>query len=314
MDNNIDVSALIDDGQKKTIEEDENANKKQVTASDYGNQESNSNFAFYGDALNDDNVNELVDNVVPPVVVLVGFPQYGKSTFISSLYHIVLHTGGIGKYKFLDSETLAGFERRSHIRNAEIAAKERLDRTPVYADYFLSMLFENKKNGERVKIVFSDRSGETYFKYASLKGYLEHDKVLATDCHILYFMDSEMIAIDDKFVELRDNLTDLSKRMKDKGLFDGNKTFEIVYNKSDRLTDEDKQKDDFKENIAEIEDIIGRYCKLEKKTNLCSMHPLQNKELVKFFEKMIDGCVCRVKLDKDICSKLNWVHKEMEAK
>ena len=64
-----------------------------------------------------------------------------------------MREGKIGKYKFLDSETLAGFERRSHIRNAEIVAIERLDRTPIYADYFLSMLFANTVTHEYVKIV-----------------------------------------------------------------------------------------------------------------------------------------------------------------
>lgn len=306
---NIDVSALINDGQKDIVENGNSVNIKQVTASDYGNQEATSSFAFYGDAMNDDNVNELVDDIVPPVIVLVGFPQYGKSTFISSLYHIALCTGKVGKYKFLDSETLAGFERRSHIRNAEIAAKERLDRTPVYADYFLSMLFENTETGEHVKVVFSDRSGETYLKYAQQNGYLEKDKLLATDCHIIYFMDSEKIAADECFIELRDNIDHLTIRMKNKGLFDGNKSFEIVYNKADMLKEEDKQNEDFKYNIAQIEKKIERYCSLSKKTSISSMHPLENKELEKFFEEMIDGCACQVKLDEEVCNQLDWVHK-----
>lgn len=306
---NIDVSALINDGQKDIAEDGNGVNIKQVTASDYGNQEPTSSFTFYGDAMNDANVNELVDDIVPPVIVLVGFPQYGKSTFISSLYHLVLHTGKVGKYKFLDSETLAGFERRSHIRNAEIVAKERLDRTPVYADYFLSMLFENTETGEHVKVVFSDRSGETYLRYAQYNGYLEKDKVLTTDCHVIYFMDSEKIATDDCFIELRDNLDHLSIRMNNKGLFDGNKSFEIVYNKADMLKEEDKQKEDFIDNIAQIEQKIERYCMLGKKTSISSMHPLENKELEKFFEELIDSCACRVKLDEEVCNQLDWVHK-----
>lgn len=311
MDNNIDVSALIDDGQKSTVAEDENANEKQITASDYAHQEATSGVAFYGDAKNDDNVNDLVDDIVPSVIVLVGFPEYGKSTFISSFYHIAMCKGKIGKYKFLDSETLAGFERRSHIRNAEIVAKERLDRTPVYADYFLSMLFGNINTGEHVKVVFSDRSGETYLKYASTKGYLNQDKVLATDCHVIYFMDSEMLVDDDHFCVLIDNLSNLSKRMKNCDLFDGNKTFEIVYNKFDKLRDE--QKKDFNENVAQIEDEIGRYCSLLTSLTISSMHPLKNNELEQFFEKLIDSCACRVPLDKGIYNKLDWVHKKIEG-
>lgn len=49
---NIDVSALINDGQKDIVENGNSVNIKQVTASDYGNQEATSSFAFYGDAMN----------------------------------------------------------------------------------------------------------------------------------------------------------------------------------------------------------------------------------------------------------------------
>ena len=65
--------------------------------SDYKNKESKERH-YYGDALNDDNVNDIVDEVIPHVVVLVGFPEYGKSTFVASFYHALLTTGKIGKY------------------------------------------------------------------------------------------------------------------------------------------------------------------------------------------------------------------------
>ena len=54
---------------------------------------------YYGDALNDDNVNDIIDDVVPHVVVIIGFPKYGKSTFVASLYHAVLTIGKIGKFR-----------------------------------------------------------------------------------------------------------------------------------------------------------------------------------------------------------------------
>lgn len=71
---------------------------------------------YYGDALNDDNVNDIIDDVVPHVVVIIGFPKYGKSTFVASLYHAVLTVGKIGKFRFVDSDTITGFERRAQIR------------------------------------------------------------------------------------------------------------------------------------------------------------------------------------------------------
>ena len=98
--------------------------------SDYTGQEQQKEH-YYGEALNDNNVNDLVDDTVPHVVILVGFPKYGKSTFVSSFYHAVMKNGKIGKYKFVDSETLLGFERRAYIRREELRVKKRLNRTPI---------------------------------------------------------------------------------------------------------------------------------------------------------------------------------------
>lgn len=43
--------------------------------------------ALYCDALNEHNINQVADGSETAIVVLVGFEEYGKSTFASSLYH-----------------------------------------------------------------------------------------------------------------------------------------------------------------------------------------------------------------------------------
>lgn len=91
---------------------------------------------YYGDALNDTNINELVGDEIPHVVILVGFPKYGKSTFVASLYHKVLTTGCVGDYIFVDSDTLAGFERRAQVRDIELKINDRIDRTPCVCRLF----------------------------------------------------------------------------------------------------------------------------------------------------------------------------------
>ena len=93
--------------------------------SSYTGQEKQ-NVSYYGDAMNDNNVNDLVDDTIPHVVILVGFPKYGKSTFVSSFYHAVMKNGQIGNYQFVDSETIFGFEQRAHIRKVETMTKKRL--------------------------------------------------------------------------------------------------------------------------------------------------------------------------------------------
>lgn len=304
---NNDLASFISDEGKDINVENTDANHT-ITASDFDDKSSASRKTFYGDAMNESNVNELVDDIVPTVFVLVGFPKYGKSTFVSSFYHVVLHEGKIGKYKFLDSETLAGFERRSHIRNAEIVAKDRLDRTPVYADYFLSMLFENTKTHEHVKIVLSDRSGEAYHNYATKKAILGKDKVLATKCHLIYFLDSEELATHDSFITMRNDIDNLSKQMKKIGLFDNDKTYEVVYNKADKLEEDSVLKLGFESSMPMIETKLENYCKLRNKIRINSLDPLRNKDLKEYFEKLLDDCSTVKAIDDKLLEKINWTH------
>ena len=304
---NDDLASFISDGNHDINVEREN-DKHSITASDFENKSSASRLPFYGDAMNESNVNELVDDVVPSVFVLIGFPEYGKSTFVSSFYHVVMCEGKIGKYKFLDSETLAGFERRSHIRNAEIVAKKRLDRTPIYADYFLSMLFENTETHEYVKIVLSDRSGEVYHNYAAKKENLESDKLLATKCHLIYFLDSEVLASHDSFIAMRNDIDNLSKQMNKLGLFDNCKTYEVVYNKEDKLEQNSELKADFESSSSLIEGKLEGYCKLRKKIRLSSLNPLRNNGLKKYFEELLDECSTVKCAEKELLDKMNWTH------
>ena len=187
---------------------------------------------YYGDALNDTNINEVVGDEIPHVVILVGFPKYGKSTFVASLYHKVLTTGCVGDYMFVDSDTLAGFERRAQVRDIELKIKDRIDRTPVYADYFLSMLFVHSLTKKRIKLVLSDRSGENYLRYAKSETDINQDLVLKNAVHIIFFLDASKIA-SDKMFDLQDDLSDLILRMNKYGAFDGEKFVDIVYNKAD---------------------------------------------------------------------------------
>lgn len=305
---NNDLASFISDGNHDNIDVERENDKHAVTASDYENKPSVSRLPFYGDAMNESNVNELVDDVVPSVFVLIGFPKYGKSTFVSSFYHVVMREGKIGKYKFLDSETLAGFERRSHIRNAEIVAKKRLDRTPIYADYFLSMLFENTVTHEYVKIVISDRSGEVYHNYAAKKASLESDKLLATKCHLIYFLDSEVLASYDSFIGMRNDIDNLSKQMNKLGLFDNCKTYEVVYNKADKLEQNSELKADFDSSSPLIEGKLEGYCKLRKKIKVSSLNPLRNNGLKKYFEEMLDECSTVKCAENELLDKMNWTH------
>lgn len=261
---------------------------------------------YYGDALNDDNVNDIIDDVVPHVVVIVGFPKYGKSTFVASLYHAVLTVGKIGKFRFVDSDTITGFERRSQIRKLEHDTKKRIDRTPVYADYFLSLLFQNEDTGQLIKIVLSDRSGEAYRNYVKDENVIEKDKALRYARHILFFLDSKKIA-SDGFFDVQTDLRSLTKRMNKYGAFGDDKKIDVVFNKIDQV----KDNTDYVNNKAEILSLINNVTPVNKEFELCSLKVTDNPELNNFFVYLLECCAEPKRNSAEDSAHIDWVNTEL---
>lgn len=264
---------------------------------------------LYGDALNDTNINDIIEDTTPHVVVLIGFPKYGKSTFVASFYHAVMTTGSIGKYKFIDSDTLLGFERRAHIRREELKVGIRLDRTPIYADFFLSLLFENTQTGQKVKLILSDRSGEAYLEYGKQAAKLDEDLSLRHAGHLLFFLDASAVAGGD-FLEMQSNLNLLLSRMNKYGAFNERKRVDVVFNKKDLVKKE--QKTDYETNKAEIMKMVCKVATVNKEQELESLHIPTNDECNKFFEYLLDSCEQPKAIAADVKEKLDWAGKKIK--
>lgn len=288
-----------------SVEKQDESGKK---ISEYSGQSKKNGF-FYGDALNDSNINNIVGESQPHVVVLVGFPKYGKSTFVASFYHAVMTTGQIGKYKFVDSDTLVGFERRAYIRNAELKIKTRLDRTLMYDDFFLSFLFDNKETGNKVKLILSDRSGEDYREYGKFEAAIIKDKSLKHARHIIFFLDAEATA-SDRYLDMQNDLGMLLPRMKKYGAFEGKKCVDVVFNKIDLVTDE--MENDYETNRDEIVNKIKVVTSINKVEALQSLHVPMNDDCIKFFEYLLDSCEQPDVLSDEEKEKQDWVNKKLK--
>ena len=264
--------------------------------------------SYYGDAMNDNNVNDLVDDTIPHVVILVGFPEYGKSTFVSSFYHAVMKNGQIGKYQFVDSETIFGFEQRAHIRKVETKTKKRLDRTPVYANYFLSMVFVNKETERKVKLVLSDRAGDTYKEYVTIGQRINDDKALNRAKHILFFLDAHALT-GDGFLEMQQNLGLLILRMDNYGVFGDNKRVDVVFNKSDLV---DVESETFKTNREVILKQICQATTIHREDNLHCTNVPNNEEINNYFEYLLESCEEPVENSEDMIRKTDWVSSKLK--
>lgn len=297
------------DNIKNLINTENNSSVDEKKMSDFTGQDKKKE-QLYGDALNDNTVNNLVDDINPHVVVLVGFPKYGKSTFVSSLYHAVMKNGSIGKYKFVDSETILGFERRAHIRREELRINKRLDRTPIYADYFLSLVFLNSVTKQKIKLVLSDRSGENYKDYGTRGEIINSDKALNRAQHIIFFLDAYAMATDG-FLDMQQNLGLLVSRMINYGTFKDGKRVDVVFNKTDLLTKKDDKKS-FISNKEVILRIIKQGAEIHKESELSCLGTPINDDINKFFEYLLDSCVESKNMPDDIREKVDWVGSKLK--
>lgn len=73
-----------------------------------------------GEALNADEASLITSRAPTNVILFAGSAESGKTTLIVSLFHAFLK-GSFAEYSFAGSETLVGFERRSH--NCRIASR-----------------------------------------------------------------------------------------------------------------------------------------------------------------------------------------------
>ena len=196
---------------------------------------------YYCDSLTDENINEVLGDYNTHLVTLVGFSEVGKSTFVASLYHKFMCTGEIDGYKFIDSDTYVGFERRAYIRNESLKTSKRNSRTTTLEGQFLTLTLS--KDDKVSKLIISDRAGETYKKsYKSNLADVKQDKGLINSHHIIFFIDSSSVNNEDDYSDFCDDFQLLLSRMASAGVFKVSKVYDIIYNKLDLIqTDETKE-------------------------------------------------------------------------
>jgi len=244
---------MNNDAKNKLLETEEPlTSTTKPTVSSY---DQNDNSSLYGDALNDENINAVISSVVPELIVLVGFADFGKSTFVGSIYHYFRKEGALCNNTLLDSDTFSGFERRTFLRSMNYNGNSQVKRTLRGDNYYLTLdLVDGKKNYR--KFIFSDKSGEIYFDYASVESKLIQDNGIRKANHIVLFIDSMKLISSDR-VAMMDAIYSLLKRIISNSLFSCNASIEVVFTKIDlvsaeKMTMYKTQKESAFENIKGI--------------------------------------------------------------
>lgn len=206
---------------------------------------------YYCDALNDESINNVLGGTESRLITLVGFSEVGKSTFVASLYHKFMANGEVNGSKIVDSDTFVGFEKRAYVRNEAFKTIKRNARTTMTEGQFLTLTLS--KNGKKKKLIVSDNAGEKYKNtYVDNQAEINKDKGLVNTRHIIFFIDCSVLNDDDEYMDFYDKFQLLLSRMSTAGVFDVQKTYDIIYNKVD-TNDTEEKKETYKTNRVNFE-------------------------------------------------------------
>ena len=231
---------------------------------------------YYCDALTDEKINDVLGDCDTHLITLVGFSEVGKSTFVASLYHKVMSTGEIDGYKFIDSDTYIGFERRAYIRNEDLKTSKRNSRTTTLEGQFLTLTLT--KNEKIKKLINSH--------------------------HIVFFVDSSSINNEDDYDDFCDEFQLLLGRMASAGVFAISKVYDIIYNKIE-LNSTDEEKTLYTKQSQELENMLKNDYGINLSNRFeITANNMQDKELNHVFDYFVNTLNGQI-----ICqqAETNWV-------
>lgn len=271
---------------------------------------------FYCDAMNDANINMVLNNVKPELIVLIGFSDYGKSTFVGSLYYYLLTKGEVEGYKMYDSDTFSGFERRFYLRSVknDEEIKSKTLRTEEEDEYMLTLNLFNPALREKKQIIISDRAGETYGKYVDIKERIKKDESISRAQRVLIFLDTTKLTEkwdieEGKFRQLFGGLKECGKLPKDA-------TYTLLFNKIDLVEKDNQKKNDF---VAFKQMIVDFFCsQIELSPENFDCREIDSKHIHnnERFEKLVKDLI---KKDEDSKNEeqrlkkvLDWVGEKMK--
>lgn len=271
---------------------------------------------YYCDGMNDGNINMVLNNVKPELIVLIGFSDYGKSTFVGSLYYYLLTKGSVGGYDLYDSDTFSGFERRLYLRNIknDETAKSKTLRTEEDDEYLLTLTFYNRSLKEKKQLIISDRAGEAYRKYVDVKEKIKNDESLSRAQRILIMIDSTQLQSgwdiqEGRFRQLFDGLKECGKMPNDAA-------FTLLFNKIDLVKANDVIKAAYE---GEKQHVVSFFCEeLDITESSLDVREIDSKHIHKNteFEALVNDLIKKDDTSKNEEQKLkkilDWVGEKLK--
>lgn len=210
---------------------------------------------YSGDALAEDEINDLLAKDLVRFVILSGLPSYGKTTLIASIFEHFLYYGQYCGYDFAGSSTLVGFDKRCYLSRLSFSSTPETKHTVLGDNYFLDLSLVNQKTNKRERLIIVDASGEAFQKFQKDNNAVKEFSSLLRADHFVYIFDASLL--NDRIIkhDAKDAALMIIRSIKECDMFVPNVKIEIVFSKWDKViknADIDKFKESIKEEIKII--------------------------------------------------------------
>lgn len=186
--------------------------------------------------------------------VIIGGTGSGKTTLITSMYHLFLTGEYKEKFMFAGSQTLSAFEARSfYLRTSSKNSCVNMRRTPVGSFGILHIRIKIKQRNEFTNLLFSDFSGEDISNImANVDAVKEDFYVVKSASHLVILLDGAKIASGRYKLSELQKMIQILRTFLDGGLINNKAKVIITVSKYDLLIDNTGNlKDSFSSSIIE---------------------------------------------------------------
>ena len=148
-----------------------------------------------GTELSGQDIYQIAASEKTQMFVIIGATGSGKTTLVTSIYHLLLSGSNITDFLFAGSNTLAAFEKRAFsLRTSSMQSHGEMMRTQRGSvDSFLHLRLKLTHTDEIRNLLFSDFSGEDF---ESVLANTEADEFgfIKAARHLIFLLDGEKIA------------------------------------------------------------------------------------------------------------------------
>ena len=303
-----DVLTMLDADKQKNLQNTEVTPTIEQNAHEGGRpDEQQESGTFLFDALSDDDVNGVLKDMRHSLVVLIGLPGSGKSTFVGSMYHLLMTKASVGNYYMTDSDTFVGLERRVYLRYAHGPNLKHTKRTGDLEGHVLTLELAEKGGKDTLQLIVSDRTGERYREYAKGTKDMSSDLTLLSTEHLYIFVAADILT-GTEYLSIMDYYEKIAKQLKASGVIEKAKTITLVFNKIDLVKDAMER---FNKKKTAFMKVISMAMGLEETENYnVQSNNIDSTELRALVEQLISHSFADY--DEADESELDWMKEKIE--